>query len=92
MVVLIFFRSGAMVFLRANVELTPQDGLDPPGRRSFKKMHCAVDVAVIGDGHGLLSDAVDVGYKLFDITSAIQERIVCVQMEVGKLSHGIALV
>jgi hypothetical protein len=81
-----------MVFLRANVKLTPQDGLDAPGRRSFKKMHCAVDVAVVGDGHGLLSYAVDVSYKLFDITGAIQERIVSMQMEVGELSHGIALV
>ena len=81
-----------MVLLGADVELTPQDGLDALGLRRFKKMHCAVDVAVVGDGHGLLSDAVDVGYKLFDITGAIQERIVCMQMEVGKLSHGIALV
>jgi hypothetical protein len=55
-------------------------------------MDCAIDVAVVGNGHGLLSDAVDVGYKFFDITGAIQERIVCMQMEVGKLSHGIALV
>lgn len=81
-----------MVFLGTDIELAPQDGLDAPGCRSFKKMHCAVDVAVVSDGHGLLSNAVDVGYKLFDITGAIQERIVCVQMEVGKLSHGIALV
>jgi hypothetical protein len=33
-----------------------------------------------------------VSYKLFDITGAIQERIVSMQMEVGELSHGIALV
>ena len=81
-----------MVFLGANVELTPQDGLDAPGSSGFEKMYCAIDVAVVGDSHGYLSDAVDVGYELFDITSAIQERIVCMQMEVGKLSHGIALV
>ena len=55
-------------------------------------MHCAVDVAVVGDGYGFLSDAVDVGYQLFDIAGAIEEGVVGMQMQMGKFSRGIALV
>ena len=81
-----------MVFLRTDVELAAQDRLDALCLGRIKKMHGAVDVAVIGDGHGLLSDAVDVGDQLFDVAGAIQQRVVGVQMKVGKFSHGIALV
>jgi len=81
-----------MVLLGANIELASQNGLDPFRLGSLKKMHCAVDVAVVGDGHGLLSDAVDVGHQLFDIAGAIEEGVVGVQVQVGKFSHGIALV
>ena len=55
--------------------------LDAIGLGSIEEMHCTVDVAVVGDGHGLLSDAVDVGYQLFDIAGAIEERVVGVQMQ-----------
>ena len=92
MMVLIFFRGGAMVLLGTDVELASQDGLDAFCLGSLKKMHGAVDVAVVGDGHGLLSDAVDVGYQLFDIAGAIEEGVVGMQVQVGKFSHGIALV
>jgi len=30
-------------------------------------------MAVVGDGHGVLPNAVDVGYQLFDIAGAIEE-------------------
>jgi hypothetical protein len=40
----------------------------------------------------MLPDAVDVGYQLFNVAGAIEERIVSMQMKVGKFSHGIALV
>ena len=49
-------------------------------------------MAVVGDGHGVLPNAVDVGYQLFDIAGAIEEGVVGMQMQVGKFSHGIALV
>ena len=62
-----------MVLLGANVKLAAQNGLDAPGGCGFKKMHRAVDVAVVGDGHGFLSDAVDVRHQFFDIAGAIKE-------------------
>ncbi len=76
-----------MVFLGADVELASQDGLDALGGCGIKKMHRAVDIAVVGDGHGFLSDFVDVRDQLFDIAGAIQQRIVSVQMKVGEFCH-----
>ena len=76
-----------MVLLGANIKLASQDGLDAPGGCGFKKMHRAVDVAMVGYGHGLLTNAVDVGDQLFDITGAVKQRIVSVQMKVGELCH-----
>ena len=90
--VLIFFRGGAMVLLGADVELASQDGLHALGGRGIKKMHRAVDIAMVGNGHGLLSDAVDVCNQLFYIASAIKKRIVGVQVKVGKFCHGLFLV
>ena len=71
-----------------DVELAAQDRLDALGLRRLKKMHRAVDVAVVGDGHGFLADAVDVRHQLFHIAGAIQQRVVGVQMKMGKFSHG----
>ena len=76
MVVLIFFRGGAVVLLRTDVELAPQNGLDTAGGRRFKKVDRTVDVAMVRNGHGLLSYAVNVGHQLFDIAGAIQQRII----------------
>ena len=81
-----------MVFLGADVKLTSEDGLDATGGRSFEKMDCAIDVAVVGNGHGLLSDFVDVGNQLFYIASAVKKRIVSVQVKVGEFCHGVLLV
>ena len=79
-----------MILLGANVKLAAQNWLDAPGGCGFKKMHRAVDVAVVGDSHGFLSDGVDVRHKFLDIAGAIKEWIVGVQMQVGELSHGIS--
>ncbi len=92
MVILIFFRGGAVVLLRTDIELASQDGLYAFGFGCFEEVHRTVDVAVVGDGYGFLSDFVDVGYELFDIAGAIEEGVVGVQMQVGEFSHGIGLV
>jgi hypothetical protein len=76
-----------MIFLGTDVEFASQDGLDPCGARGIKKMYGAVDIAMVGDGHGFLSDFVDVGDQLFYITSAVKKRIVRVQVKVGEFCH-----
>jgi hypothetical protein len=45
---------------------------------------------VVGNGHSLLSDFVDVGNQLFYIASAVKKRIVGVQVKVGKFCHEVA--
>ena len=69
--IFILFRGRAMVFLGANVKLASQNGLDAPGGCGFKKMHRAVNVAMVGNGHGFLSNAVDVRHQFLDIAGAI---------------------
>ena len=76
-----------MIFLGTDVQLASQDGLHPRGTRGIKKMYCAVDIAMVGNGHSLLSDFVDVGNQLFYIASAVKKRIVGVQVKVGKFCH-----
>jgi hypothetical protein len=34
----------------------------------------AIEVAVVGDSHGLLPDVIDVGYKLFDGAELVQNE------------------
>ena len=48
----------------------------------------SVDVAVIGDGNGLLSYVGDALHELFYVTSAIEEGVVGVQVQMGEFSHG----
>jgi hypothetical protein len=81
-----------MVLVAANVELAAEDGLDAPGGRGFKKMHRTIDVAMVGNGHCLLADGIDMCDKFFDIAGAVKKRVIGMQMQVGEFCHGIALV
>src|SRR5277367_1180364 len=54
MIVIIALRVGAMVFLLADVELTAQDRLDAALLRRLKKMHRAINVAMVGNRDRLL--------------------------------------
>ena len=47
----------------------------------------SVDVAVIGDGDGLLSDIGYALHELFYVTSAIKEGVISVQVQVSEFSH-----
>jgi hypothetical protein len=51
-------------------------------------MHCAKDIAVVGHGnrgHAQLVDAVD---KFFNVASAVEQRIIAMQMQVDELVLG----
>jgi hypothetical protein len=88
MVIVVALRVGTMILFFADVKLAAEDRLNAlfPGR--LKKMHGAVNVAVIGDGDSLLADAGDAVYELFHVARSVEERVIRVQMEVGKFSHG----
>jgi len=52
-------------------------------------MDGAVDVAVVGDGGGGLTDFGEVLGELVDVAGTVEERVVGVEMEVRELSgHG----
>lgn len=76
-----------MIFLLADIKLAAQDWPDPLGLRCLKEMDRAIDVAVIGDGDGLLANRIDVRDQLLHVAGAIQQRVVRMQMKVGELSH-----
>ena len=86
-VVVVALRLGAMVVLLADVELAAEDGLDAARLGGVEEVDGSVDVAVIGDGNGLLADVGDALHELFYVTSAIEEGVVGVQMQVGEFSH-----
>jgi ketol-acid reductoisomerase len=51
-------------------------------------MHCAKNIAVIGHGdrgHAQLVDALD---KFFNVASAVEQRIIAMQMQVDELVLG----
>ena len=81
-----------MVLLGTDIKFASQDGLHTRGTCGIKKMYGAVNIAMIGNGHGLLSDFVDVGNQLFYIASAVKKRIVSMQVKVGEFCHGLLLV
>ena len=62
-----------MVLLLAHVEFAAQDRLDPLGLRGIEEVHRAVDIAVIGDRNGLLTDGFHARDQFFDIAGAIQQ-------------------
>jgi hypothetical protein len=51
-------------------------------------MHGAVNIAVVGNGDGLLSDAGDVLDELFNVAGAVQKGVIGVEMKMGEFRHG----
>jgi hypothetical protein len=46
---------------------------------------------MVGNGNGLLANAVHVRNQLIDVASAVQQGIISVQVKMGELSHGVCL-
>ncbi len=74
-----------MVVGLGEVELAAEDGLDVLLLHGVEEVNGAVDVAVVGHGRGGLADLVQVGGELIDVAGSIEERVIGMQMEVGKL-------
>src|SRR5579862_2492976 len=87
MVVVVALRVGTMIFLLADVELAAEDGLDPLLLGGLEEVDGSVDVAVVGDGNGFLSDVGDALYELFYVAGAIEEGVVGVQVQMGEFRH-----
>jgi hypothetical protein len=51
-------------------------------------MHCPKNIPVVSHGHGRHTQLLHVLTQLFDVTSAIEQGIVGVQVQVDELGHG----
>ena len=87
-VVVVALRIGAMVVFLADVELAAENGMDAVVLCRVEKMHRAVDVAVVGNGDGLLTDAGDVLDELFNVAGAVEQGVVGVEMKMSEFRHG----
>src|SRR5579883_2005922 len=87
MVIVITLRIISMVFLFADVKLTAQNRLYTALLGRFKKMYRPVDIPVVGNRDCLLANISDAVDEFFHITSAVQKRVIRMQMQVGKFSH-----
>ncbi len=70
----------------ADVELAAEDGLEALLVHGVEEMDGAVDVAVVGDGGGGLTNFGEVLGELVDVAGTVQEGVVGVEMEVRELS------
>ena len=70
-----------------HIDLAANDGLDPLGLAGLIKVHRPVHDAVVGDGHGGLSQFPYAPYQSWDPAAAVQKRIFRVDVKMGK-SHG----
>ena len=77
-----------MIVLLADVQFATDDGLDAMLVRGIGKMHGAKDIAVVGHGHGGHAEFIHALAELIDVTGAIEQRIVSVQVQVDELGHG----
>ena len=51
----------------------------------IEEVHCAEDIAMIGNGRGRLANLADVRSQFVDVARPVQKRIIRMKMEVGKL-------
>ncbi len=87
-VVAVAFGRGAVVVFLADVEFATNDGLDSGMLRSVDEVDCAKDVAVVGHGHGGHAQLFYAVAEFFDVTGAVEQGVVRMQVQVDELGHG----
>ncbi len=91
-VVLVAVALGPVIVGLADIELTPENRLDPLLLGRVEEVHRPEDIAVIGHRHGLLPDLLHMRGEFIDVARAIEQGVVGMQMQVGKFSgHTISL-
>ena len=76
-----------MIVFLTDVELAADDRLYAGGFGGVIKIGGAENISVIGDGHRRHAQLASASDQLVDVTSAIQQRIICMQMQMDKLRH-----
>ena len=70
-----------------HVHLAAQDGLDAPFARFFIELDCAVKYAVIGEADSRKTQFLGAVHQLRHAAHAVEQAVVRMQMQVGKLLH-----
>ena len=73
-----------------DVELAPQEGLDPRGLGLLVEIQDAKEGAVIGHGHRGHAEGLGLGQEILDPDGPVQQAVGCVDMEVDefRICHG----
>ena len=71
-----------------DIDLAADDGADARGNGGVIKLHTAVHDAVVGDGDGGLAQLLDAVEQFVDAAGAVQQAVLCVQVQVGELAGG----
>jgi hypothetical protein len=86
-VVVVALRIGAVILLLRDVQLAAEDGLNAAGFRRVEEVDGSVDIAMVGNGDGLLANVRDALNELFYVAGSIEERVIGVQVQVREFSH-----
>jgi hypothetical protein len=78
----------AMVLVLADIQLAAQNRLDPLGLRRIEKVHRPIDIPVVGHGDRLLPQRRHPVHQLGQVASPVQQRVLRMQMQMRKFSHG----
>jgi hypothetical protein len=84
-VVLVLIERSAVIFVFGDVKLAAEDGLDSLLLHGVEEVDGAEDVAMIGHGGGSLADFAEVAGEFVYVAGTIEEGVISVKMEVGKL-------
>jgi len=88
-IVIVAFAGGAVVFFLGDVEFAAEDGLDAGFFCGVKKVHGAIDIAVVGHGDGFLAEGGDAIDEFGKVAGSVEEGIFGVEMKVGEFGHGV---
>ena len=72
---------------RRHIHLTADDGLDPLRLAGPVEVNGAVHTAVVRDGHSGLAQLLDTLGQALDAAGAVQQAVLCMDMEVYKGCH-----
>jgi hypothetical protein len=84
----IAFGGGAVIVLFADVEFASDNRLHAMLVCGIDEMHGAKDIAVIGHCDSGHSQLAHMFAEFFDVTGAVKQGIVGVQVQVDELGHG----
>ena len=78
-----------VVVLLADIKLATHDRLDPSLVRGIHKVHRTKNISVVGHGDRRHPQPLDAFHKLLNVASAIQQRVIAMQMQMYEFRHSL---